>query len=119
MNCRICGKYINRKLTLKNFIYKDMRDTCLNCFINHMNPTPYMVIPIKGGTLHVFELLKKEVKDYSLFTQYFYPYYKAYLKTNKQIDAIYVDYLNEAYINLLDQMEVGHLIIFTNKFKED
>ncbi|VEU82735.1 hypothetical protein [Acholeplasma hippikon] len=119
MYCRICNQYINRKVTLKNFFYKDYRDTCINCFKAKMNLFPYFVIPIQSGMLHIFELLAEDVKDYSLFIDYFYPYYKAYLKTNRLIDAIYMDYLDQQYINLLDKFEVGNLIIFTNKYKED
>ena len=119
MKCSICHQYIYRKITIKNIFYKDVRQTCQYCFMRYMNYYPYFVIPVNGGLLHIFELLKEDLTDYSLFIQYLYPYYKAYLKTSKMIDAIYIDTLDHEFIDLIDKLNLGNLIIFTNKFKEE
>ncbi|WP_079560635.1 hypothetical protein [Acholeplasma oculi] len=83
-----------------------------------MNLYPYFVIPIQGGLLHVFEILIPESLEVMDITDYLRPYYKAYLKTNKQIDAIYIEYLDQHMIDLLDLLALGHLIVFTNNYKE-
>lgn len=84
-----------------------------------MNIYPYFVIPIVGGLLHIFEILIPEFEESIDITDYLRPYYRAYLKTDKKIDAIYIESLDQKMIDLLDLLVLGHLIVFTNNYKED
>src|SRR5690606_11091065 len=119
MQCVICGKPITVKRTFLNLDKRIDHRVCKNCFQSHVNYFPYFVIPINGGLLHVFELIKGQFDPVDLFADYFRPYLQAYLKLDGYIDAIYLDILNQKWIDLFDKLNVGHLIIFTNFFKEE
>lgn len=119
MHCRICRKIVHIKRTFNNLFHVDTPGVCIHCFKQHMNYFPYFVIPIHCGVLHVFELLIKDTKYPNDYINYFRPYYRAYLNTNRSIDAIYIETLTTKIIELFDHMKLGNLIIFTNNFKED
>ncbi len=119
MRCKVCGKGIHIRRNFINFFDTYKPEACKNCFKSQMNYFPYFTIPIDGGLLHVFELLKEMTEPNDLYLDYFKPYYHAYLKTDQKIDAIYVDILDSELIDLLDKLTMGHLIIFTNNCKED
>lgn len=119
MKCNVCKKSYGYTRNFKNFFNKYRPSVCRYCFKRNMNYYPYFVIPIQQGLLHIFELLTEEPKPLDLYIDYFAKYYKAYFKTDRSVDVIYVDVLTSGFIELLDELEVGHLIIFTNKYKED
>lgn len=116
--CSLCKKNTKPVIDFRKFFSTTYPETCRMCFKLHMNLYPYFVIPIQGGLLHVFEILIPESLEVMDITDYLRPYYKAYLKTNKQIDAIYIEYLDQHMIDLLDLLVLGHLIVFTNNYKE-
>lgn len=119
MLCKLCGKKIKQNINIFNFFQKSYKTTCRDCFLEHMNYFPYMVIPINSGVLHVFELLSKEVEDNEMFNEYLEPYYKAYFKTNRLLNVVYIERLDDEFVATLEKLEVGNLIIFTNKVKEE
>lgn len=119
MQCKLCRKVVRKKRTFNNLFDFEISDVCINCFKSYMNYYPYFVIPIYKGQLHIFELLHKPTNHPQYFINYFRPYYQAYFKTDMTIDAIYIEVLTTKIIELFDVMELGHLIIFTNNFKEE
>lgn len=119
MLCKVCLKRIKVTINFKTFFKVYLNNACKSCFKEHMNHFPYFVIPINGGLLHIFELLYEKPNNNEYFSDYFRPYYVAYLKSNPTIDAIFIETLNIETIDLFDHMNLGHLIIFTNNVKED
>ena len=117
--CLVCKTKIKKEVSFKAFFNTFKPLVCHNCFKQKMNYYPYFVIPINKGLLHVFQLLNKKVDNYKIYNDYFIPYYKAYLKTNQEIPAIYIETLDYKIISLFDLLEIGNLIVFTNYFKEE
>jgi len=100
-------------------MYTETPEICSHCFNKQMNYFPYFVVPINQGLLHIFELLSKDTNNPGDYIYYLRPYYQAYFKLNMTIDAVYIETLTTKFIELFDQMKIGHLIIFTNNFKEE
>lgn len=119
MQCKICRNDIKVQRTFRNLIKFELPGVCIHCFKQQMNYFPYFVIPIQNGLLHIFELLITDTKHPNDYINYFRPYYRAYLNLNMTVDAVYIETLTTHLIELFDHMELGHLIIFTNNFKED
>lgn len=119
MYCKSCRNVIRQAKTFQNLLNFEIPEICKHCFKLHMQHFPYFVVPIQNGLLHVFELLTKETNQPGDYLYYFRPYYQAYFKVGMTIDCIYIEKLTPKTIELFDQMNLGHLIIFTNNFKEE
>ncbi|WP_162146893.1 hypothetical protein [Acholeplasma granularum] len=119
MQCKKCLKRIKLNINLNNIFETYRNEICNSCFKKNMNYYPYFVIPIKYGLLHIFELLYEKDNLLDSYMDYFRPYYLAYLKSKPSIDAIYIEILDQKTIELFDQLNLGHLIIFTNNYKEE
>src|SRR5690554_3661931 len=119
MQCRLCKKVIYIKRNFRNLMYTETPEICSHCFNKQMNYFPYFVVPINQGLLHIFELLSKDTNNPGDYIYYLRPYYQAYFKLNMTIDAVYIETLTTKFIELFDLMKIGHLIIFTNNFKEE
>lgn len=119
MYCKSCKNVIRQAKTFRNLFNFETPEICHHCFKLNMQHFPYFVVPIQNGLLHVFELLDKDVSQAGDYLYYFRPYYQAYFKLEMTIDAIYIERLTLKTIEMFDQMNLGHLIIFTNNFKEE
>lgn len=119
MICSQCKNKIHMKVSFKNFFQTYEPRVCRACFKKVKQAFPYFVIPIQGGLLHIIERLTTEPKNFDEYLDYFAPYVLAYLELNLSIDMIYVETLDIEFIKILDELNVGHLIILTNKFKEE